>query len=133
MARCTSRPARVACLLTEDWTAAPHQAFWRHVRQAWRGWPTVLVADRGSPRTAKARRALASAVDLEVRWLPTATPELNAGEGLWRGAKGSGLANRAGHSIDEAADAACRYLLDLTPRQRLRLAGVLSGHFWLAT
>jgi hypothetical protein len=78
-------------------------------------------------------RALATAVGLEVRWLPTATPELNACEGLWRGAKGSGLANRAGQSIDDAADAACRYILDLTPRQRLQLAGVLSGHFWLAT
>jgi hypothetical protein len=35
----------------------------------------------------------------------------------------------AGQSIVEAADAACRYLLDLTPRQRLQMAGVLAGHF----
>jgi hypothetical protein len=81
----------------------------------------------------RAGRALAAALSVGVRWLPTATPELNACEGLWRGAKGSGLANQASQSIDAAADAACRYLLDLTPRQRLQLAGVLSGHFWLAT
>jgi hypothetical protein len=123
----------VEFLITEHWTAAPHQAFLRHVRQAWRGWHMVLFADRGSPHTATASRALATALGLEVRGLPTATPELNACEGLWRGAKGSGLANRAGQSIDDAADLACRYILDLTPRKRLQLAGVLSGHFWLST
>jgi hypothetical protein len=123
----------VELLITEDWTAATHQAFLGQVRQAWRGWHIVLFVDRGSPHTAKTSRALATALGIEIRWLPTATPELNACEGLWRGAKGSGLANRASQSIDEAADAACRYLLDLTPRQRLQLAGVLSGHFWLAT
>ncbi len=123
----------VECLIPEEWTAATHQAFLRHVRQAWRGWHIGLVVDRGSPHTAKASRALATALDMEVRWLPTATPELNACEGLWRGAKGSGLANRASQSIDHAADAACRYILDLTPHKRLQMAGVLSGHFWLAT
>src|SRR5437016_2320193 len=34
-------------------------------------------------------------------------------------------------SIDTSADMACQYLLDLSPRERLRKAGVLSGHFWL--
>jgi hypothetical protein len=120
-------------LITDHWTAATHQAFLRQVRQALRGWHLVLLVDRSSPHTARASQALATALDMEVRWLPTATPELNAREGLWRGAKGTGLANHASQSIEEAADAACRYLLALTPRQRLQLAGVLSGHFWLAT
>jgi hypothetical protein len=123
----------VEFLITDHWTAATYQAFLRQVRQAWRGWHIVLFIDRGSPHTAQASRGLATALGIEVRWLPTATPKLNACEGLWRGAKGSGLANRASQSIDEAADAACRYLLDLTPRQRLQLAGVLSGYFWLST
>lgn len=123
----------VARLIPEPWTAATHHAFWRHVRQAWRGWHVVLFADRGSPHTAVASRALATALDLQVRWRPTATPELNACEGRWRGAKGSGVANRAGQSLADAADAACRDILDLTPRKRLPLAGVLSGYFWLAT
>ncbi len=123
----------VELLIPEHWTAATHQAFWRHVRQAWRGWPIVLFAARGSPPTAVTSRALATALGLEVRGRPTATPELNAGEGRWRGAKGSGLAHRAGQSLDDSADAACRYILDFTPRKRLQLAGVLSGHFWLAT
>lgn len=50
----------VAFLITEEWTAATHQAFWRQVRQAWRGWHIVLLVDRGSPHTAKASRALAN-------------------------------------------------------------------------
>ena len=123
----------VELLITEEWTAATHQAFLRQVRQAWRGWHIVLFVDRGSPHTAKASRVLATALGIKIRWLPTATPELNACEGLWRGAKGSGLANRASQAIDEAADAACRYILDLTPRKRLQQAGALSEHFWLAT
>jgi DDE superfamily endonuclease len=106
----------VELLISEEWTAATHQAFLRHVRQAWRGWHIVLLTDRGSPHTAKASRTLAAALGVEVRWRPTATPELNACEGLWRGAKGSGLAHRASHSIEAAADAACHYLLELTPR-----------------
>jgi hypothetical protein len=105
----------VEFLITDHWTAATYQAFLRQVRQAWRGWHIVLFVDRGSPHTAKMSRALATALGIETRWLPTATPELNACEGLWRGAKGSGLANRASQSIDEAADAACRYLWDLIP------------------
>ena len=123
----------VELLITDRWTAATYQAFLRQVRQAWRGWHIVLLIDRGSPHTAKTSRALAAAWGIETRWLPTATPELKACEGLWRGAKGSGLANRAGQSIDDSADAAGRYILDLTPRKRLQLAGVLSGYFWLAT
>jgi DDE superfamily endonuclease len=122
----------VELLISEEWTAATHQAFLRQVRQAWRGWHIGLSVDRGSPHTAKASRTLAAALGVEVRWLPTATPELNACEGLWRGAKGFGLANRASQSLEEAADAARRCLLGLAPRQRLQLADVLSGHFWLA-
>jgi hypothetical protein len=35
-------------------------------------------------------------------------------------------------SIDTSADMACQYRLALSPRERLRKAGVLSGHFCLA-
>jgi DDE superfamily endonuclease len=62
-------------LITDHWTAATYQAFWRQGRQAWRGWHLVLLIDRGSPHTAKASRVLATAVGIEVRWLPTAPPE----------------------------------------------------------
>jgi hypothetical protein len=50
---------------------------------------------------------------------------------LWRHGKSWGLADRATVSIDTSAARACQYLLERSPRERLRKAGVLSGHFWL--
>jgi hypothetical protein len=69
---------------------------------------------------------------MELRFLPVATPALNAMDHLWRHMKAWGISNRPITSIDRAANAACQYLLDLSPRERLKKAGVLSGKFWLA-
>jgi transposase len=102
------------------------------IRSHWRGWHLVLFEDRGSPHTAYASRELAADLGIQLRFLPRATPELNAMDCLWRHAKGEGLADRATRSIDQSADAVCQRILDLTPRERLRKAGVLSGNFWLA-
>ena len=90
----------------------------------------MLFEDRGSPHTAGDSLEMATDLRIEVRLLPRAPSELNAMDHLWRHVKGRGLADRATCSIDESA-AACRYILDLSPRERLRKAGVLSGNFWL--
>ena len=68
---------------------------------------------------------------IETRLLPRATPELNAMDHLWRHAKRETLGDRATLSIEASALAACQYLIDLSPHDRLQKAGVLSGHFWL--
>ena len=115
----------------DHWDQDTHQYFLTMVRSQWRGWHIVLFEDRGAPHTAEESRALAAALHIEIRLLPVATPALNAMDHLWRHVKGWGLANRATVSIDTSADIACQYLLDLSPRERLRKAGVLSGHFWL--
>ena len=73
------------------------------------------------------------AVGIEVRWLPWATPELNAMDTLWRQAKRETQGNRPIEPIADSALATCQYLLDLTPRERLRKAGILSGNFWLTS
>jgi len=73
------------------------------------------------------------AIPFTMRFLPTATPELYAMDHLWRNGKGRVLANRAVTSIDEAADQACQAILVMSRRERLRKAGILSGHFWLTT
>jgi len=67
-----------------------------------------------------------------VRFVPMATPELNAMDHLWRHMKGRGVANQTTPSLDAAADSACRSILDLSHRERLRKAGLLSGNFWLS-
>ena len=121
----------VLLLITQEWTADTHMLFLQMIRSHWRGWQIVLVEDRGAPHTAEDSRELAAALGIEVRLLPRATPELNAMDQLWRHRKAQALANQPTRSIDESANEACRYILELSPRQRLRQAGVLSGHFWL--
>jgi len=112
------------------WDAPCWQLVLRQIRSVWRGWHLVRFVDRGSPHTAPASQELAADLDIDLRWLPPAPPQLNALEGLWRAGEDQVLANRPTQSIDESARAFGQYLLGLTPRQRLRKAGVLSGHFW---
>jgi len=119
-------------LITDLWTQETHQVFLQMIRRHWRGWHIVLFQDRGSPHTAEDSQDLAAELDIAVRWLPRATPELNAMDQLWRRSKAEALASRPTCSIDTSADQVCRHILDLSPRERLRKAGVLSGNFWLA-
>jgi transposase len=83
----------VALLVTTDGDADPHQAFLRQIRAHWRGWHIVLFEDRGPAHTAAESRALAGALGIEVRWLPRATPELNARDQLWKHVKANALAS----------------------------------------
>jgi DDE superfamily endonuclease len=121
----------VLLLITDAWVQETHQAFLRMIRAHWRGWHIVLFEDRGSPHTAEDSLEAAEGLNLEVRLLPTAAPELNAMDHLWRHTKGYVLPNRPTRSIDESADAVCQYILDLQPHERLQKAGVFSGNFWL--
>ncbi len=125
------RTGDVLLLITKVWDEVTHQYFLRMIRAHWRGWHLVLFEDRGTPHTAEESRELAAALGIEVRWLPRATPELNAMDHLWRQVKGRALANRPTRSIDDSADAACRYIIEMSRRERLKAAGVLSGNFWL--
>lgn len=118
-------------LITDAWVQETHQFFLSMIRSHWRGWHIVLFEDRGSPHIAEDSLDLAKSLDIEIRLLPKATPEINAMDQLWRRVKGRMVASRATRSIDESADNVCRYTLDLSPRQRLQKAGVLSGSFWL--
>jgi hypothetical protein len=115
------------------WNQHSFQAHLRHLRSLWRGWNIVLFVDRGSPHTAKASRALARRLGIEVRLLPTACPELNPLEGLWREIKGRVLANEPTPELGKSLRRALDHLEGTTGRQRLETAGVLSGSFWLAT
>jgi transposase len=115
------------------WNQESFQEHLRHLKTQWRGWNIVLFLDRGSPHTAKGSLKLAKELGIELRWLPVACPELNPVEGLWRQLKGKALANRPTLWMEELMERACRYIQSLSPLERLRKAGVLSGNFWLAT
>jgi len=121
----------VLLLVTPEWTAETHRLFLQMIRSHWRGWHIILFEDRGTPHTAGESREEAAALDIEVRLLPRATPELNAMDHLWRHMKANALANQPTRSIEESAITACRYILELSRRERLRKAGICSGCFWL--
>ena len=124
------RSGDLALLITEDWTQDAHEAFLQTIRAHWRGWNLVVFEDRASQHKA-ARVWAQECLKIETRLLPRATPELNAMDHLWRHAKRETLGDRATLSIEASALAACQYLIDLSPHDRLQKAGVLSGHFWL--
>ena len=121
----------VLLLITEEWVQETHQAFLRMIRAHWRGWHVVLFEDRGSPHTAEESREVARDLALELRLLPTATPELNAMDQLWRRVKGYTVASRATETIEQSVDQVCQYILALRPHERLQQAGIFSGNFWL--
>jgi hypothetical protein len=121
----------VCLLITEEWVNETHQTFLAMVRSHWRGWNIVLFEDRASQHKSPESLAYAEQLGIEVRLLPRATPELNAMDHLWRHTKKQSVGNRPTVSIGESALAACQYIIDLSPRERLRKAGVLSGNFWL--
>jgi len=121
----------VLLLITDEWVQETHQYFLSMIRAHWRGWQIVLFEDRGSPHTAEESLGLAQALGIELRFLPKATPELNAMDHLWRHGKGRGLADRPTYSIEDSATTACHDSLCMPPHERLRKAGILSGDFWL--
>ena len=93
----------------------------------------MLIEDRAPQHMSPHRLAWAEKLRIEVRLRPKATPELNAMDHLWRHAKRQAVGNRPTVTVADSALAICRYIIDLSPRERLRQAGILSGHFWLTT
>jgi DDE superfamily endonuclease len=125
------RSGDVALLITEEWTNETHQAFLAMIRGHWRGWNPVLFEDRASQHKSPSSLAVAEGLGIEVRLLPRATPELNAMDHLWRHSKRQAVGDRATVTVADSALAVCQYIIALSPRDRLRQAGVLSGNFWL--
>lgn len=83
----------VLLLITDEWVQETHQYFLGMLRAHWRGWRIVLFEDRGSPHLAEDSLEMAKTLNIEVRLLPTATPQLNAMDHLWRHVKGEVLAD----------------------------------------
>ena len=50
---------------------------------------------------------------------------------LWRHTKRETVGSRATLSVETSALGACQYIIGMSPRDRLRQAGILSGNFWL--
>ena len=114
------------------WNQETFQQFLRQVRRHCRGWRIVLFLDRGSPHKAKRSQALARSLAIEQRWLPTACPEINPVEGLWRHLKQEVLTNTV-TPVSQASAEAQEYLLTMPREERRSRSGVRSKNFWLDT
>lgn len=121
----------VLLLITDAGVQDTPQYFLSMSRPHWRGWQLVLFEDRGSLHTADESLELAQTRGIELRFLPKATPELNALDHLWRHVKGRVLADRPTGSVADSAYTACQAILHMTPHERLWKAGMFSGAFWL--
>lgn len=116
---------------SETYTQDTFHIILRLIRCRWRGWNIVLVLDKISAQWAHSSRRLAKQLGIELRWLPKACPELNPVDHLWRHLKQDILANEPIPNLEATLKRAWSYLANLSPRERLQKAGVLSGRFWL--
>lgn len=119
--------------LAGRWNGESFRDHLRQIRSRWRGWNIVLFLDRGSPHTAKHSRQLAADSGIEVRWLPTACPELNPVEDLWKWLKGSILQNHQPEDFRDTLSTAVDAITNLTNHKAKQLAGLLSENFWIPT
>lgn len=119
--------------VVDRWNGETWRDHLSRIRACWRGWNVVLFVDRGSPHTAKASRALAADLSIELRWLPTACPELNPVEDIWRWLKGTILCNHQPEDFNDTIQKATEAIDALSPNELLVKAGVLSQNFWLPT
>lgn len=115
------------------WNGQTWRLHLQAIRRAWRGWNIVLFLDRGSPQRAGASRSLAADLGIELRWLPTACPELNPVEGLWRWPKGAVLCNHQPDNFQQTVGRAVDALREINNRETLRNAAILSQNSWMAT
>jgi len=123
----------VALWVSEEWNQVTHPEFLTQVRRHWCGWHIVLFEDRASQHTADESWWQTVELGIEARLLPTAMPELNAMDTLRKHVKRDALGDRPTESMDQSAANACQQILAMSPHDRLRQAGILSGNFWLTS
>jgi transposase len=109
------------------------QKFLRVLRHRYGCRPIWMLLDEAPCHIAARSQALALGLDIHLVWLPKQCSELNAMDQLWKELKGKVSANFQFESIDEHADQAEKWLLDLSAREALRKGGVLSKNYWLRT
>jgi len=111
--------------------SADFQVFLKALRKQYDNRPIALLLDEDTSHTAKASVLLAKQLGITLIWLPKRSPELNPMDTLWGQAKDLLNANRQYTTIDKQAARFIACLRSLPDQEALRMAGVLSGNFWL--
>ncbi len=117
---------RAANMRQENFHTLLHEVRRRYGKRA-----VYMLLDEAPCHIAGKSEALAAQLDIHFIWLPKQCSELNAMDQLWKELKSSVSANHQYASIEEHAETAQEWLLDLTDKEALRKAGVLSKNFWL--
>ena len=90
-----------------------------------------MLLDGSSLHTAKKSLALAGELGIHLVWLPRQCPELNPMDHLFKEVKAHISANYQYPDVDQHLNGAKDYLLQLSNKEALRKAGILSKNFWL--
>lgn len=125
------RTGHRVCLRRPNMRQEHFQEFLRVLRRRYRHRPIWMLLDEAPCHIAARSQALARQLDIHLVWLPKQCSELNAMDQLWKEMKGKISANFQFPSIEEHADQAEKWLLDLSAREALRKGGVLSKNYWL--
>lgn len=107
------------------------QEFLEVLHWLYRGWHVALLLDEDRSHTDEETQDLAEELGIEFIWLPKRAPKLNPMDHLWGHAKNAVSANKQYATIDDHVRQFVLYLANLSPRESLRIAGVLSPTFWL--
>lgn len=111
---------------------AEARPFFTEVRRRYRAYGTIcLLLDRASGHTDQQTQALAAQLGIRLFWLPKHAPELNPMDQLWRPMKQHVAANRQAETIDQLAEEAEAWVLQLSHHEARRKAGLLSRRAWL--
>lgn len=116
---------------SESYSKEEFEEILYNIRRRWRGWQIVLFLDKHSAQDRPGSRQYASNIGIQLRFLPTACGELNVVDQLWKTVKGDLAANEPTPNVSETVRRICAYVRSLSPKERLRKAGVYSKKFWL--
>lgn len=116
---------------SEKYTKDEFEEILLNVRAHWRGWHVVMFLDKHSAQWAPSSRRFAKDIGIELRFLPTATPELNPVDHLWRAVKAEVASNEPTPDVTATVQRACAYVRSLSRLERLRKAGLLADDSWL--
>lgn len=107
------------------------QALLRELRRIYKGRPIWLILDNSTIHTAIKSLALAQELNITLIWLPKQCSELNAMDHLWRSLKADISSNYQYSNVEEHAYTAINYVRNLSKKNALLKAGILSERFWL--
>lgn len=125
------RSGEIVTLIHRRMNSEGFQQFLALVRIRYGVSPVVMLLDGGSLHRATASTKRATELGILLIELPRQCPELNAVDHLWRSVKADVSANYQYPTIDAHAQRALKYVMNMTPKERLIRAGVKSNNFWL--